>query len=61
LYNALVNGYASSAGNADTLDGYHAASFALDGHTHSYLPLNGGTLTGVLTLDPTNGGSWATN
>lgn len=23
LYNALVNGYASSAGNADTLDGYH--------------------------------------
>lgn len=24
LYNALHNGYASSAGNADTLDGYHA-------------------------------------
>ncbi len=28
LYNALLNGYASSAGNADTVDGYHAASFA---------------------------------
>ena len=26
LYNALVNGYASSAGNADTVDGYHAIS-----------------------------------
>ena len=24
LYNALYNGYASNAGNADTLDGYHA-------------------------------------
>lgn len=27
LYNALYNGYASSAGNADTLDGYHESSF----------------------------------
>ena len=27
LYNALHNGYASSAGNADTLDGYHESSF----------------------------------
>lgn len=26
LYNALYNGYASSAGNADTVDGYHATS-----------------------------------
>lgn len=26
LYNALHNGYASSAGNADTVDGYHATS-----------------------------------
>uniref|UniRef100_A0AAU8MH84 Peptidase S74 domain-containing protein n=1 Tax=Geladintestivirus 3 TaxID=3233135 RepID=A0AAU8MH84_9CAUD len=26
LYNTLVNGYASSAGNADTVDGYHATS-----------------------------------
>lgn len=27
LYNALYNGYASSAGNADTVDGYHESSF----------------------------------
>lgn len=27
LYNALHNGYASSAGNADTVDGYHENSF----------------------------------
>lgn len=27
LYNALHNGYASSAGNADTIDGYHENSF----------------------------------
>ena len=26
LYNALVNGYASSAGNADTVDNYHASN-----------------------------------
>ena len=29
LYDALVNGYASSAGNADTLDNYHASSFGI--------------------------------
>lgn len=33
--------YASSAGNADTLDGYHASAF---------LPLNGGTMTGLLNV-----------
>ena len=34
LYNALHNGYASSAGNADTVDGYHANgnNFAPYGH-----------------------------
>lgn len=32
LYNALHNGYASSAGNADTVDGYHS-SFFLTKHT----------------------------
>ena len=34
LYNALHNGYASSAGNADTLDGYHVngSNFAPYGH-----------------------------
>ena len=34
------------ATNADTVDGYHASHFATSGHTHSYLPLSGGTLTG---------------
>lgn len=32
LYNALHNGYASSAGNADTVNGYHSSSF-LTKHT----------------------------
>jgi hypothetical protein len=36
--------------DADTLDGYHAASFSLSGHTHSYLPLSGGTLTGNIAF-----------
>lgn len=36
------------ANNADTLDGYHYSSFALASHTHSYLPLSGGTLSGNL-------------
>lgn len=31
--------------NADLLDGYHASSFALASHTHSYLPLSGGTMS----------------
>ena len=30
--------------DADTLDGNHASAFALSGHTHSYLPLSGGTM-----------------
>lgn len=42
--------YASSAGNADTLDGYHASSFSLSGHTHSYLPTSGGTVKGAITF-----------
>lgn len=40
--------YASSAGNADTLDGNHASAFATASHTHSYLPLSGGTMTGTI-------------
>lgn len=43
---ANLNGWAASAGNADTVDGYHASSFALASHSHSYLPLSGGTITG---------------
>ena len=36
------------ANNADTLDGYHYSSFAMASHTHSYLPLSGGTMTGTI-------------
>lgn len=34
--------YASSAGNADTLDGYHYNSFAWASHSHDYLSIYGG-------------------
>jgi hypothetical protein len=36
--------------DADTVDGYHAAAFALSGHTHSYLPLAGGAMSGNITF-----------
>jgi phage minor structural protein len=32
--NVIGVNYASSAGNADTLDGYHASSFSRNGHVH---------------------------
>ena len=47
-------GYADSSGNADTLDGNHASAFATAGHTHSYLPLSGGTMTGAINLSNAN-------
>jgi len=40
--------YATSAGNADTLDGNHASAFATASHTHNYLPLSGGTMGGSI-------------
>ena len=43
--------YASSAGNADTLDGNHASAFASASHSHNYLPLSGGTLTGSISMN----------
>lgn len=42
--------YATSAGNADTVDGQHASAFATAGHTHAYLPIAGGTMTGPLNF-----------
>ena len=36
--------------DADTVDGNQASAFAPSSHTHSYLPLAGGTLSGALTL-----------
>ena len=38
--------------DADTLDGYHASSFSL-AHGHDYLPLSGGTISGVLCVGQT--------
>jgi hypothetical protein len=35
--------------DADLLDGQHASAFATSGHTHNYLPLSGGTMTGAIT------------
>ena len=36
-----------SVGNADTVDNKHASDFASSTHSHSYLPLSGGTMTGT--------------
>lgn len=44
-----VDGAGSSL-DADTLDGSHASAFAPSAHTHSYLPLSGGILTGELVI-----------
>lgn len=52
--------------DADKLDGYHASSFALSNHnhdatyapishSHSYLPLSGGSLTGALDFNTVTG------
>ena len=42
--------------DADTLDGNHASAFAPASHTHSYLPLSGGSLTGNFQVN--SGGSY---
>lgn len=41
----------SAAANADTVDGKHASDFALSNHSHSYLPLSGGTLSGGIDMN----------
>ena len=65
LYNALVNGYASSAGNADTVDNKHASDFAAASHTHSYItPYGEGSTASTRTADYTTAlctGGWASN
>lgn len=50
--------YATSAGNADTVDGRHASDFALSGHTHGqYVQKSGDTMTGNLSFNsPSNVG-----
>ncbi len=49
-------GIGATAADSDKLDGNHASAFMLAGaapntHTHSYLPLTGGTVTGQLVAD----------
>ena len=65
-----LSGYATSAGNADTVDGYHASSFALSSHTHNYAAAShthnyagsasaGGSANSAVKLDSTSvGGLW---
>src|SRR5574344_65798 len=50
--NKSVN-YATSAGNADTVDGLHASSFATSGHNHDsrYVLKAGDTMTGGLKVN----------
>lgn len=38
-----ISGNAATATNADKLDGYHASSFSLTSHTHSYIVTQGDT------------------
>lgn len=42
------NDGSNSGLDADLLDGKHASDFSLSNHTHSYLPLSGGTMTGEI-------------
>jgi len=49
VWNAGNDGSGSGL-DADLLDGQHASSFAAANHSHSYLPLSGGTITGNVTL-----------
>ena len=68
-YNFNSMPYASSAGNADTVDGYHASSFAQASHTHNYAASShthsyagsssaGGAATSANKLNTNAGGSF---
>lgn len=52
LYNALHNGYASSAGNADTVDGYHASGLltALSNSNNGISITVGGTTKSISNI-----------
>lgn len=45
-----VNGSLTVGGTAVSLDGHTHSQYASSSHTHSYLPLAGGTMTGILNL-----------
>lgn len=52
LYNALYNGYASSAGNSDTIDGYHASGLltALSNSNNGISITVGGTTKSISNI-----------
>ena len=52
LYNALHNGYASSAGNSDTVDGYHASGLltALSNSNNGISITVGGTIKSISNI-----------
>lgn len=52
LYNALHNGYASSAGNSDTVDGYHASGLltALSNSNNGISIIVGGTTKSISNI-----------
>ena len=54
IWNEENDGHESGL-DADLLDGKHASSFALSDHSHSYLPLAGGTMNAGARI------SWNTN
>lgn len=56
LYNALHNGYASSAGNADTVDGYHENSFIHWLGTKPFKEFNTIYSGGIYNMDGNPGG-----
>lgn len=58
-------GHVTGGTNPTTLAGYGITDAAAKNHSHSYLPLSGGTLTGRLTANgkstfPSTAGSWIT-
>jgi hypothetical protein len=60
--NINVSGNASSATNADTVDGKHASEFATSDHTHSTYVKYGGNQTSIGSGSPVNGAqTWCTS
>ena len=51
LYNALVNGYASSAGNADTLDNIDSSGFFRNFGVNGFIDCSSMNAQGITTID----------
>lgn len=60
--NATTANSATTAADSDKLDGLDSSAFALASHTHPYLPLAGGNMTGDIAFgSSTKGVTWAAN